>query len=147
MGDFAEPPVGSKGFHLIRDALECATHGGLIHVSFKKAVADGKIFLWEAVVYGRKLFLEVPNGVMFNNSKESFLEMLEYAERSLHCSHVIICFKKDRSDRVCLIRNFMFLGFFLLPPGHRLVPTASGSIVYMAYTIDDPGEEDDDESD
>lgn len=43
-----------------------------------------------------------------------------------------------------LIRNFMFLGFKVLPAGHRFVPNASGSVVYMAYSIDDPCEEDSD---
>lgn len=43
-----------------------------------------------------------------------------------------------------LIRNFMFLGFKVLPAGHRFVPAASGSVVYMAYSIDDPGEDDSD---
>lgn len=144
VGDFAEPPVGSKGFQLMRDALEFGVSGGVVRVSFRSIVGDGKVFLWEAVLVGRKLFVEVPDGIMFNNSKESFISMLEYAEQTLHCSHVIICMKKERLDRASLVRNFLFLGFTLLPSGHPHIPAASGSIVYLAYTLDDPGEEDSD---
>lgn len=141
MGEFSEPPVGSKGFNLIRDALDSSVNSGFLHISFESAVADGKVFLWQAIMLGRKLFLEAPDGVMTGSSKESFVAILEYAESTLQCDQVIICFKKDRPDKASLIRNFMFLGFVLLPPGHRLVPAASGAIVYMAYMIDDPGEE------
>ena len=30
---------------------------------------------------------------------ESFVRLLEYAEEELKCSHLIVCFKKDRPDR------------------------------------------------
>lgn len=36
---------------------------------------------------------------LFLFSYYSFIAMLEYAERFLHCGHVIICFRKERSDR------------------------------------------------
>ena len=144
VGDLPEPPVGSKGFHLLNDALGCVGRGGMVHISFEKVVGDEKKFLWDGVLADGKLFIKIPDGILFNNSKESFIELLEYADRSLHCDHVVICFRKERSDRVSLIRNFMFLGFKVLPAGHRFVPAASGSVVYMAYSIDDPGEEDSD---
>lgn len=144
MGDFPEPPVGSKGFHVMRDALECVESGGAVHISFERAIGEGMKFLWDAVLVKERLFVEIPDGILFGSSKESFIAMLEYAERFLHCGHVIICFRKERSDRASLMRNFMFLGFKVLPAGHRFVPNASGSVVYMAYSIDDPGEEDSD---
>jgi len=37
------------------------------------------------------------------NFVNSFVTLLEYAEDSLKCSHVIVCFKKDRQDR-CKLR-------------------------------------------
>lgn len=43
-----------------------------------------------------------------------------------------------------LLKVFMFLGFHLLPPGHPLIPSASGDIMYLAYTREDDDEEDED---
>ena len=37
----------------------------------------------------------------------------------------------------------MFLGFQLVSPGHPLVPSTSGDVMYLAYAID--GEDDDDD--
>lgn len=70
VGDLPEPPVGSKGFHLLNDALECAGRGGMVHISFERVVGDGKKFLWDGVLAGGRLFIEIPDGLLFNSSKE-----------------------------------------------------------------------------
>jgi ornithine decarboxylase antizyme 1 len=136
VGDFKAPPVSVKGFEF-KDVLDCATS---VHISFEVNLDGDVSFVWETMLVGRKLFVEVPKFILPNSSKESFITLLEYAESVLKCSHVIICFKKDRPDRASLIRVFMFLGFVLLPPGHNLVPAASGSILYLAYAIEDDGD-------
>jgi hypothetical protein len=64
------------------------------------------------------------------------VSLLEYAEESLRCGKVIVCFAKSRPDRETLIRTFMFLGFTLVAPGtHQLA--VSGDLMYLAYAIDD----------
>jgi len=68
-------------------------------------------------------------------SKEAFVSLLEYAEEVLQCDHAIVCFLKERSDRAMLIRTFMFLGFYLLPPGHELAMDKDGQLVNMVYKI------------
>lgn len=92
VGDFAEPPVGSKGFQLMRDALEFGVSGGVVRVSFRSIVGDGKVFLWEAVLVGRKLFVEVPDGIMFNNSKERFVKHM-FSKEFVCCFPTKICFR------------------------------------------------------
>lgn len=114
-----------------------------IYISFEVEVKHGISFCWKAMYLEKKLFVEVPKAMLPNCSKESFVVLLEYAETMLSCSHVIICFKKDRPDRASLIRVFMFLGFQLVSPGHPLVPSTSGDVMYLAYAID--GEDDDDD--
>jgi hypothetical protein len=32
-------------------------------------------------------------------SLDRFVSLLEYAEEVLKCTHIIVCFKKDRNDR------------------------------------------------
>lgn len=90
---------------------------------------------WETVFVDGRLYVEVPNGILPEGSKESFVTLLEYAETVLECSHVIVCFKKNRNDRASLVRTFMFLGFEAAAPGHPLVPKAP-DLLFMAYTIE-----------
>jgi hypothetical protein len=95
----------------------------------------GQEVIWETLLIGRTLFIEIPADILPEGSKESFVTVLEYAEEVLCCSHVIVCFKKNRVDRASLIRTFMFLGFVLVAPGsHQLA--VSGDLMYLAYTIE-----------
>lgn len=94
----------------------------------------GQEVIWETLLIGKTLFIEIPADILPDGSKESFVMLLEYAEEVLCCSHVIVCFKKNRVDRATLIRTFMFLGFVLVAPGtHHLA--VSGDLMYLAYTI------------
>ena len=52
------------------------------------------------------------------------MSLLEYAEEVLECSDVIVCFQKCQSSNTkTAIRNFLFLGFQPLAPGHEYLPT------------------------
>jgi len=109
----------------------------------------GQEVTWETLVIGKTMFIEIPSNILPEGSKESFVTLLEYAQDVLSCTHVIVCFKKNRSDRASLIRTFMFLGFVPVAPGaHRLA--VSGDLMYLAYSIhsdDDESASDCDDSD
>jgi hypothetical protein len=101
--------------------------------------------IWETLLIGKTLFIEIPADILPEGSKESFVTLLEYAEEVLSCSHVIVCFKKNRVDRASLIRTFMFLGFALVAPGaHHLA--VSGDLMYLVYAIQ-PDSSDESDSD
>lgn len=116
------------------------------NLSFQVTLPDNIRVCWETLLVDDKLFVEVPNGILPDGSKQSFVTILEYAEEHLACRHVIVCFKKSRPDRACLVRTFMFLGFCALPPGDELVPL-SGDLIFMRCIIDDDCEDDDEEED
>ena len=110
---------------------------------------------WETLIWRKCLYIRVPSCLLPEGSKEGFVSLLEYAEETLHCTNVVVCLRKDRSDRgtcqfsffefdeshssdqsdcsksLCcyrlamLVRTFMFLGFSVLPPNHALVPPGS----------------------
>jgi hypothetical protein len=70
-----------------------------------------------------------------SGSKEAFVALLEYAEEVLEVSHVIVCIDKTQSAATKMaIRNFLFLGFQPLAPGHEFLPT-NPNLVCFLYTI------------
>lgn len=141
VGVSTEPPVAAKG--LEENALAHAHTTS--RLCFKISLADTLQVTWDTLLIDRKLYIEVPTGILPDGSKESFVTLLEYAEEVLKCSHVIVCFKKARTDRASLVRTFMFLGFGVVAPGNPLVPVASDHL-FMAYTIDEGDEDSDLES-
>jgi len=105
------------------------------NLSFKVILVDHVEVVWETILSERKLFVELPNGILPEGSKQSLVTLLEFAEEKLNCTHVILCFKKNRQDRASLIRTFMFMGFAVAGPGDPLVPNVA-DLMYMVYVID-----------
>lgn len=145
VGDVTVPPVKLIDLERCRrreekPAVKCwdvGTDGWRLSVNVK--VCDTVTFVWETVLIGCRLFVEVPKFILPDGSKESFVRLLEFAEDELKCSHVIVYFRKDRPDRASLVRVFMFLGFTVLAPGHSLIPAASADMMYLACEVDDDG--------
>ncbi|XP_043288631.1 ornithine decarboxylase antizyme 1, partial [Venturia canescens] len=92
---------------------------------------------WETLIWRGTLYIRVPSCLLPEGSKEGFVSLLEYAEETLQCNNIVVCLRKDRTDRAMLVRTFMFLGFSILPPNHALVPPGcdSGNL-YMLYAVE-----------
>ncbi|GBM96153.1 Ornithine decarboxylase antizyme 1 [Araneus ventricosus] len=137
VGKFKEPPVTEsvsvKWDEVTKDSLD-----GAVVLTFNFHLTDSKVAVWSSVLWKRRLYIQVPESGMCDGSKESFLTLLEFAEDELQCSHVIVCFNKNRRDKVALVRTFMFLGFSMLAPGHKLAPSnASEDTLCMIYIIEE----------
>jgi ornithine decarboxylase antizyme 1 len=93
--------------------------------------------LWSIKLRHDSLYVELPQQLN-EESKEKFVNLLEFADDILHCKHVIVYFDKTRSDRAALVKTFMFLGFHILAPNNSLI--LSNDIqqdqLYMVYIID-----------
>jgi len=107
---------------------------------------------WDAVLWRQRLYVSVTPAALSNGSKEAFVSLLEYAEDVLEVSHVIVCFGRGGGKRAGMssaiaatpaasspeeakaIRNFMFLGFQPLAPGHEFMPS-NPNLVCFYYTI------------
>jgi len=116
--------------------------------------------MWEAVLWKGRLYVSVTAKQLSGGSKEAFVMLLEYAEDVLGCSHVIVCLGKPNSSKgstnmsytyninttnftgnmeyekesKMAIRNFLFLGFQPLAPGHEFNPS-NPNLVCFVYTI------------
>ena len=138
MGKLKEPPV-MQDFIITENELKTITSRAVesqpVFLKFRLRIAENVEASWETVLKDHILYITVPNGTLPEGSKEGFISLLEYAEENLKCTHVIVCFKKNRSDRASLIRTFMFLGFQMLSPNHVLCPAAPDYLA-MAYVIE-----------
>lgn len=138
VGVLKEPPVEVKGhFNQQYTTVKPLAQKNKVakNLSFQINVANGITVTWETILVDGKLYAEIPNTILPEGSKESLVTLLEYAEEQLACSHVILCLKKNRTDRANLVRTFMFLGFGVAPPGDPLVPKAE-DLLFLVYTID-----------
>jgi hypothetical protein len=142
VGISKEPPVSVKGSEItvgnsgVSQRRGKAADNGVTHLCFCVRFGGDEVH-WDTLLIGKTLFVEIPNDILPEGSRESFVALLEHAEDVLGCSKVIVCFKKNRADQASLIRTFMFLGFVLVAPGtHQLA--VSGDLMYLAYSIDPP---------
>ncbi|NP_001106583.3 ornithine decarboxylase antizyme 2 isoform 1 [Xenopus tropicalis] len=105
----------------------------LVHFQYK--VTEVKVSSWNAMRSNQSLFVEIPEGMLADGSKEGLLALLEFAEEKMEMSYVFICFRKSREDRGSLLKTFSFLGFEIVRPGHPCVP-ARPDVMFMVYTLD-----------
>lgn len=98
---------------------------------------DEHDLLWSIKMRDDTLYVELPEQ-LDNESKEKFVCLLEFAEETLHCRHVIVFFNKSRPDRASLVKTFMFLGFHPLSPENTLMRTdeKEADQLYLVYLID-----------
>jgi len=98
---------------------------------------DEHDLLWPIKLRSDSLYVELPQQLN-EESKEKFVNLLEFADDTLHCKHVIVCFDKTRSDRASLVKTFMFLGFHILSPDNILMASNDKhqDQLYMVYIID-----------
>jgi len=122
----------SSSHHYISSELG---KGQPLQITFRYSLTTQTLLKWDTVLQNNNLYIEVPNGLLPDSSKDAFVALLEYAEEVLQCNHAVVCFMKDRVDRATLIRTFMFLGFYVAPPNSPLVLNSHEDYIYMVYKI------------
>ncbi|XP_007907696.1 LOW QUALITY PROTEIN: ornithine decarboxylase antizyme 2 [Callorhinchus milii] len=110
----------------------------IIHFQYK--LTDSRISTWDTFFSNKNLFVEIPDGILAEGSKEGLTVLLEYAEEKMKVENVFVCFLKNREDRALLLRTFSFMGFEIVRPGHPSVPTRP-DVLFMVYPIDQSSEE------
>jgi len=105
-----------------------------VKISFSAAGLGGVRTTWDAVLWQERLYVSVTSGQLADGSKRAFVSLLEYAEEELGVSHVVACLDRHHNDNKNVIRNFLFLGFQSIAPGHRFLPS-NPNVVCFLYTI------------
>ncbi|XP_022099838.1 ornithine decarboxylase antizyme 1-like [Acanthaster planci] len=101
---------------------------------FVHPLTDNRKLVWETALWKNRLYIQLPNDLAEQGSRDSLVALLDAAEEHLGCTQVIIGLPRDIMDRAQLIRTFKFMGFVLLPPGHPESP-GSPDFLFMAYDI------------
>ncbi|XP_071941401.1 ornithine decarboxylase antizyme 1-like [Antedon mediterranea] len=105
-----------------------------ISLRFLHKLTDNLIVKWDAVMYKSCLYVEITD--LPDGSRDSFVSLLDFAEESLKCSHVVVCFVKDNNMRSMFIKTFMYQGFSALAPQSPLVFNKNTDYFFMVYEID-----------
>lgn len=105
-----------------------------VKICFSAAGLGGVRTTWDAVLWQDRLYVSVTGSQLAEGSKHAFVSLLEYAEEELGVSHVVACIDKAHHDNKNVIRNFLFLGFQPLAPGHEYQPS-NPNVVCFLYTI------------
>ena len=125
----------------------------LFQISFSAAGLGGLRTNWDAVLWQDTLYVSVTASQLADGSKRAFVSLLEYAEEELGVSNVVACLDKCviawsgllscwltdfcfrlHHDNKNVIRNFLFLGFQPLAPGHEFHPSTPNVVCFL-YTI------------
>lgn len=112
-----------------------------IPITLKLHVTEATFSVWDTVLNPENniLYVALPTVLLPEASKQSFITLLEFAEEKLDVDAVVLCMRKDRSDRPNLVRTFLFLGFQPLSPKSPLAPPQSGTDnnLFLIYKIED----------
>lgn len=105
-----------------------------IKISFSAAGLGGVRTSWETVLWQERLYVNVTGSQLADGSKRAFISLLEYAEEELGVTHVVACLDRMYHDNKNIIRNFLFLGFQPIAPGHEYLPS-NPNVVCFLYTV------------
>ncbi|XP_033624444.1 ornithine decarboxylase antizyme 1-like [Asterias rubens] len=98
-------------------------HGDKKFLRFIHYLTDNRKLVWETVLWNKRLYVQVPDDLAHQGSRDSFVALLDAAEEHLGCTQVIIGLRQGAVDRAQLIRTFKFMGFELVPPSHPELPS------------------------
>lgn len=133
MGQSSEPLLHISQLEKLADA----DHGRAVGLDLTLSVPGALHVLWRTMLWQNSLFVQVPEGLLPDGSKESFVALLEFAEETMKVGRVVIALNKQRKDRSTLVRTFMFFGFEPVVPGGDVCAFVGGSDdLYLAYTIE-----------
>lgn len=112
-----------------------------IRITLKLHVTEATFSVWDTVLNpdNNILYVALPTILLPEASKQSFITLLEFAEEKLDVDAVVLCMRKDRSDRQNLVRTFLFLGFQPLSAKSPLAPpqTSNDNNLFLIYKIED----------
>lgn len=91
------PPATHSSIVSIEDLSKQSIHQP-IKLTLKITLLDSLTVQWESLLINEILYVYIANPPT-GNSKEAFIDLLEFAEEELHCRKVIVYLDKQNPDR------------------------------------------------
>ncbi|XP_053330688.1 ornithine decarboxylase antizyme 3 [Spea bombifrons] len=79
--------------------------------------------------------MDFPSRMLDQGSRDSLTATLEYAELTMKVNTVFVSVHKEHKDRGQLLRAFSFLGFEVVTPRNKSLPSCEEQI-FMGYTLE-----------
>lgn len=115
-----------------------------MRIVIKLHVTENTNSIWDTVLCPSNniLYVALPDILLPEASKQSFISLLEFAEDKLDVDAVVLCMRKDRPDRSQLVKTFLFLGFQPLGQKSPLAPPhqngeENDNNLFLIYNIED----------
>uniref|UniRef100_A0A1B0FJV5 Ornithine decarboxylase antizyme n=1 Tax=Glossina morsitans morsitans TaxID=37546 RepID=A0A1B0FJV5_GLOMM len=117
-------------------------HEHPIRIVIKLHVTENKFTKWESVLnpVNNILYVALPEKLAPEASKETLISLLEFAEDKLEVDAVVMCIRKNRSDRVRLLESFLLMGLEPLSRKDSEAPPAAEKDVenfFLIYRIEE----------
>ncbi|XP_037811827.1 LOW QUALITY PROTEIN: ornithine decarboxylase antizyme [Lucilia sericata] len=124
---------------VVRQILQ---HDHPIRIVVKLHVTENKFTKWESVLNPTNniLYVAMPEKLASENSKDTLISLLEFAEDKLEVDAVVMCVRKNRTDRVRLLESFLLMGFEPLSRKAPEAPPAAEKDVenfFLIYRIEE----------
>ncbi|XP_037898789.1 LOW QUALITY PROTEIN: ornithine decarboxylase antizyme [Glossina fuscipes] len=117
-------------------------HEHPIRIVIKLHVTENKFTKWESVLnpVNNILYVALPEKLAPEASKETLICLLEFAEDKLEVDAVVMCIRKNRSDRVRLLESFLLMGLEPLSrKASEAIPAAEKDVenFFLIYRIEE----------
>lgn len=117
-------------------------HDNPIRIVIKLHVTEDKFTKWESVLNPENniLYVAMPEKMAPEGSKQTLLSLLEFAEDKLEVDAVVMCIRKNRTDRARLLESFLLMGFEPLSRKATEAPPAAEKDIenfFLIYHIDE----------
>lgn len=87
--------------------LNAVNNNESLRLAFTLHLTETTSVQWDTIIWRGTLYICVPSCLLPEGSKEGFVSLLEYAEETLQCHNIVVCLRKDRTDRGNLIYIFI----------------------------------------
>ena len=121
---------------------EILQHDQPTRISIKLHVTENKFTEWDSVLnpINNILYIEMPEVLPPEASKQTFISLLEFAEEKLEVDAVVLAIRKNTENRARFLETFLIMGFQPLSRKSEFSPPGTendSDNYFLIYHIED----------